>query len=138
MKAHDDEKVHIGEIIKKVMESKGIQASDLAVPLSTSASNVYSIFKRESVEVEKLCILSALLKFNLFQVYLNREPLKGLFGGEVEQLNSEILQLKKSLAEKDEIIADKKNIITFLEEKVKKLEHPQNTPTGKAKTPKRK
>lgn len=114
--------VHIGKVIKKLAESNGKTAKELAKLLSTSVSNVYDIYRRESIDIDKLSILSEYFKFNLFQYYLDREPLKTMFGDEIRKLKEEIIQLKKKLAEKDETISDKKNIITFLEEKLSSYE----------------
>ncbi|GAB3349948.1 hypothetical protein GCM10027566_06730 [Arachidicoccus ginsenosidivorans] len=113
--------VHIGEIIKELAKTNNKETTDIANYLSTSVSNIYSIYNRETIDVDKLKILSEYFKVNLFKYYLESEPLKAIADSEINQLKNEIAILKKQIIEKEETIKDKKNIIAFLEEKLNKM-----------------
>ncbi len=45
---------HIGNIVKNKTKSRGISVSELARRISTSRENIYSIFKRESIDTTLL------------------------------------------------------------------------------------
>ena len=55
---------HIGRIIKSVFDKSGISVSELARQLHCERTNVYTIFKRRTVDVELLANLSEILDHN--------------------------------------------------------------------------
>ncbi len=58
------EKLHIGQMIKAVFDESGISVSELARQLHCERTNVYTIFKRRTVDVELLANLSEILDHN--------------------------------------------------------------------------
>lgn len=56
--------VHIGQIIKSVFDESGMTVSELARCLSCERTNVYTIFRRRTVDVELLARLSEILSHN--------------------------------------------------------------------------
>ena len=56
--------VHIGHIIQSVFEESGMSVSELARRLRCERTNVYSIFKRRTLDVELLAMLSEALNHN--------------------------------------------------------------------------
>jgi DNA-binding Xre family transcriptional regulator len=56
--------IHIGKTIKKIAAEKGISVIELANKLNCSRINVYSIYKRKSIDTETLIDISFILKHN--------------------------------------------------------------------------
>ena len=56
--------VHIGQLIKSVFDESGMTVSELARQLRCERTNVYTIFKRRTVDVELLAMLSEILNHN--------------------------------------------------------------------------
>ena len=56
--------VHIGQIIKSVFDESGMTVSELAQRLRCERTNVYTIFRRRTVDVELLARLSEILSHN--------------------------------------------------------------------------
>ena len=65
------EMVHIGELIKSELNQQGRSASWLAKQLCCDRSNIYSIFKRQSIDTMMLMRISRVLNHNFFDVYCN-------------------------------------------------------------------
>ena len=61
--------IHIGRIIKKRFEDQGVSASWFAKQLCCDRTNIYSIFKRESIDTQLLTKISAILKHDFFKYY---------------------------------------------------------------------
>ena len=56
--------VHIGQLVKSVFEESGMSVSELARQLRCERTNVYTIFKRRTIDVELLAMLSEILNHN--------------------------------------------------------------------------
>ena len=56
--------VHIGQLVKSVFDESGMSVSELARQLRCERTNVYTIFKRRTVDVELLAMLSKILNHN--------------------------------------------------------------------------
>lgn len=61
--------IHIGSIIKKKFDELGISVSWFAKELCCDRTNVYSIFKRESIDTSLLVKISLILKHDFFKYY---------------------------------------------------------------------
>lgn len=61
--------IHIGSIIKKKFDEQGHPVSWLAKELCCDRTNVYSIFKRESVDTALLVKISLILNHDFFKYY---------------------------------------------------------------------
>lgn len=57
-------KIHIGHLVKSVFDESGMTVSELARQLSCERTNIYTIFKRRTVDVELLANLSEILNHN--------------------------------------------------------------------------
>lgn len=68
--------IHIGSIIKKKFEERGLSASWFAKELCCDRTNVYSIFKRESIDTALLEKISIILEHDFFVYYSNDMSLK--------------------------------------------------------------
>ena len=60
----ENDNVHIGHLIKSVFDESGMSVSELARQLHCERTNVYTIFKRRTVDVELLAMLSEILNHN--------------------------------------------------------------------------
>ena len=56
--------VHIGQLVKSVFDESGMTVSELARQLRCERTNVYTIFKRRTIDVELLAMLSIILNHN--------------------------------------------------------------------------
>ena len=56
--------VHIGQLVKTVFDESGMTVSELARKLNYERTNVYTIFKRRTIDVELLAMLSEILNYN--------------------------------------------------------------------------
>lgn len=56
--------VHIGQLVKDVFDESGMSVSELARQLRCERTNVYTIFKRRTIDVELLAMLSIILNHN--------------------------------------------------------------------------
>lgn len=64
--------VHIGKKIKEVLKNSGMKSKDFAEAINLSRTNIYSIFKRETVDTGLLKQISKVLNYN-FLDYLGEE-----------------------------------------------------------------
>lgn len=79
-----EREVHIGKLVKSVFSDSGMSVAELARQLHCERTNVYTIFRRRSVDVELLSRLSKILKHNFLA---DAMQLYGLFGTLPPQLN---------------------------------------------------
>ena len=61
--------IHIGSIIKEKFDEQGLSVSWFAKQLYCDRTNVYSIFKRESIDTALLIKISLILKYDFFKHY---------------------------------------------------------------------
>lgn len=64
--------IHIGSIIEQRVRSGGHSVSWLAAILCCERTNVYSIFRRRSIDSGLLYRISEALKFDFFALYSNQ------------------------------------------------------------------
>lgn len=57
-------RIHIGHLIKKVFDEKGISVTEFARRINCARPNVYSIFERYDIGVEQLIDISEALEHN--------------------------------------------------------------------------
>lgn len=63
----DPGNIHIGHMIKSVFDKSGMTVSELARRLHCERTNVYTIFKRRTVDVELLAKISKVLGHNFLE-----------------------------------------------------------------------
>ncbi len=61
--------LHIGKMIRSRIETSGMNKSEFARRINSTPQNVYSIFKRKSLDTEMLFEISRVLGFDFFQYY---------------------------------------------------------------------
>lgn len=58
---------HIGKKIEEVIREKRFSVAEFAQLINTNRNNVYSIFRRESVDTELLKKISEVLEYDFFR-----------------------------------------------------------------------
>lgn len=61
--------IHIGQIIEKVIHNQERSITWFSKKLYCDRTNVYSIFKRQSIDTELLLRISRILNHNFFNYY---------------------------------------------------------------------
>ena len=61
--------IHIGNKIKALVNKKGMSVSEFSRRINMSRENVYSIFKRKSIDTDLLTTISKILEYDFFQYY---------------------------------------------------------------------
>lgn len=61
--------IHIGSEIRRVMEEQGRSPSWLAKRINCERSNIYSIYKRESIDCKLLAKIGDTLGVNFFEYF---------------------------------------------------------------------
>lgn len=103
--------VVIGEIIHELVKASGLKAKVVAEQVNVSQSTLFGIYKRDSVDIDKLISFSKLLNENLFLYYLEEEPLKSMFSKDTISLQNHIVDLKAEVNAKNEKLKDLTDII---------------------------
>lgn len=67
--------LHIGRLVKTVFERSGMTVTDFARQLNCERTNVYTIFKRRTIDVELLVNISKILGYNFFEDVLKETNL---------------------------------------------------------------
>jgi transcriptional regulator with XRE-family HTH domain len=83
--------INMGQMIKKVLKERGISISDFAKAIHCSRTNVYGIFKRQSIDIERLKQIANVLELDVadFIVLKRRESNKRVV---IVEINEEDLE----------------------------------------------
>jgi hypothetical protein len=74
------ETIHIGKIIEQKVKERKLTVVEFAAAIGHSRDYVYSIFHKQSIDIELLRLISKTLNYNfLSEVYLNRQAIKKHF-----------------------------------------------------------
>lgn len=112
--------LHIGEKIREKARERRIGPSELGRMINTSKQNIYSIFKRKTVDTDLLHKLSEALQFDFFSYYIERRegrPEKRT----LPQSKQEVAELKKDLEHYKEKCELLEKLNTYLEKEVQKF-----------------
>ena len=66
-----DNQIHIGQIIQKTLQEKGISASWLASKINCHTTNMYKIFQKKYIDPQLMEAISIALDIDLFASYSN-------------------------------------------------------------------
>jgi len=80
--------VHIGNKIKSTVQKRGMLVAEFARRINKSRENVYSIFRRKTIDTGLLVTISKVLDHDFFQYYT---PL----AAQVQKLTEELKTLKE-------------------------------------------
>lgn len=94
----------IGQLIKNKLDASNLSVSDFARLIDVERSNVYNIFKRESIDTELLKKIGHILKYDFFQDLLEEETrMEILFKNRIENTIYVPIKLTDSEIEKLDI-----------------------------------
>ncbi len=96
--------IHIGEIIKNLVKSKGISVTEFADKINYSRRNVYEIFDKKTIDTGLLIKIGSVLGKNLFLLYVSDMEIAE-HKADKKSTNDELV----------ETVAQLKNIVTSLE-----------------------
>jgi transcriptional regulator with XRE-family HTH domain len=60
---------HIGYLIKQKVKERGVNMNDFAKAIHCSRPNAYSIFRRKSVNIDLLQLVSEALNYDFVEIY---------------------------------------------------------------------
>jgi transcriptional regulator with XRE-family HTH domain len=66
--------IHIGNAIQEKMKERGWCAEQLAEKIHCERTNVYDIFKRESIDIKQLIRISAALEYDFYTALYPPQP----------------------------------------------------------------
>ncbi len=89
--------IHIGRKIKQVFEKKGMTISEFGRRIHKSRENIYSIFKRKSIDTALLESISKVLEHDFFSYYtsLQKELQKLKEENKMQKRIIELMEKKK-------------------------------------------
>ncbi len=61
--------IHIGNKIKGIVSKRGMSVSEFGRRINKSRENVYSIFKRKTIDTGLLSVISKVLEYDFFEYY---------------------------------------------------------------------
>lgn len=67
--------MHIGKLIRDVVQLRGMTVVCLASKLSCSRANVYKIFDKKSIDTDMLIRISSILEYDFFLAISDNEQL---------------------------------------------------------------
>jgi hypothetical protein len=82
--------IHIGNKIKGVVSKKGMSVSEFGRRINKSRENVYSIYKRKTIDTGLLLVISKVLEYDFFEYYTSLST-------EVQKLRDENATLKEMI-----------------------------------------
>ncbi len=64
-----ERKIHIGKVVKRIADERGMKYTELAKRMNTSPQNVQGMFSRATLQTETLVQLSEVLNHDFFEHY---------------------------------------------------------------------
>jgi len=65
--------IHVGEMIKQKVKERGIKITDFAQAIHCNRNNVYSIYRRKSIDIELLLRISKVLQYDFINEICNKD-----------------------------------------------------------------
>ncbi|MDR1154480.1 MAG: helix-turn-helix domain-containing protein [Bacteroidales bacterium] len=90
---------HIGSIIREKVRERRIRVNDFAKAIHCSRPNVYSIFRRKSINIDLLRLISKALNYDFTEIYNKSLEMP-------KELESCVIVLETSRKKLDELQAD--------------------------------
>nr|WP_295931983.1 hypothetical protein [uncultured Dyadobacter sp.] len=113
----------IGQIIKRVAESKGISQKALGEKINRTKQGVASIYRRATIDTDLLREISVALDHDFFAHFYEYSDLErfklqqfSTMESEMVYLNEKLEQATKLLSSQEELLVVQRKLITNLEE----------------------
>lgn len=117
----------IGQIIKRVATSKRLSQREFGEKINRTKQAVASIYRRATIDIELLKVISEKLEHDFLEYYYEDEPFKAFrdikekeWEEKVNGLKCELISKDKLVEKNEEIISLQRKYIAELEEKLKK------------------
>ena len=118
----------IGQIIKRIAESKGVTQQALGEKVSRTKQGIASVYRRGTIDTDLLREISVALDYDFFAHFYD-DPSLSKFKIEqglearttVENLTEKLAQANKLIASYEELLEVQRNLIARLEESASKL-----------------
>ncbi|WP_312362424.1 hypothetical protein [Sphingobacterium sp.] len=117
----------IGQIIKRVATSKGLSQSQFGEKINRTKQAVAGIYKRSTIDIELLKVISVQLDHDFLEYYYESEPFKTFrdlkeskWAQKVNILENELASRDKLIEKNEEILLLQRKYIAELEEKLSK------------------
>lgn len=85
---------HIGQLIEKELHRQERSITWFAKRLYCDRTNVYNIFKRQSLDTDLLLRISIILDYNFFQVYSAMYDKKVIINDTPEETNKMTIEIR--------------------------------------------
>jgi transcriptional regulator with XRE-family HTH domain len=89
-------KIDIGETIRKVAQAQGWTTIDLAKAIGCERTNLYDIYKRESVDINLLMRISEVMNHDFLQYYATDTPVSSKYATVLIVGEEQLQELKQN------------------------------------------
>jgi transcriptional regulator with XRE-family HTH domain len=121
----------IGQIIKKVANSHGLNQTQVGQKIGRTKQGVASIYKRDTIDTDLLVNISDKLNHDFLSYYYEEEPMSAFKKIEIDKWESKITALEAIIVIKDENLRDRKELVEtqrkLIEELYAKLARTDNS-----------
>ncbi len=89
-----------------MVHERGLKVRAVAEFISVSESTLFNIYKRKSIDIDKMIRFSQLFDTNLFLYYFDDEPIKSMLGQQTNSLQKQLIDLQTELEAKNQKLKD--------------------------------
>ncbi|MBE8722153.1 helix-turn-helix domain-containing protein [Sphingobacterium pedocola] len=115
-------KEKIGQIIKQVATSKGLSQKQFGDKINRTKQAVANIYKRSTIDIELLKVISEQLDHDFLDYYYEDEPFKTFRDLKVKEWEEKINTLVGELNSKDKLIEKNDEILLLQRKYIAQLE----------------
>ncbi|MEN5057153.1 hypothetical protein [Sphingobacterium kitahiroshimense] len=112
----------IGQIIKRVATSKGLSQSQFGEKINRTKQAVAGIYKRSTIDIELLKVISVQLDHDFLEYYYESEPFKTFRALKEKEWEQKINILENELASKDKLIEKNEELLLLQRKYIAELE----------------
>ncbi len=86
----------IGQLIKERVEAQNMDVTDFAKRINRERSNVYNIFKRDSIDTKLLKIIGQVLDYDFFQHFIENKTIDRIKAQDITKKAKVFLEIEIS------------------------------------------
>jgi plasmid maintenance system antidote protein VapI len=113
--------INIGELIKDEYKRQGLNQKEFGVLIHRHEKTIANIILRKTIDTNLLLEISKALKHDFFKYFYEEEPLKELREKEMIAITIEIENLKREVAQKEEMLLTNNRYIQSQEDVIRLL-----------------
>ena len=103
--------LHIGQLVKAVFDKSGMSVAEFARQINCERTNVYTIFRRRTIDVELLVKISYILEHNFLDDVMQLTGLRAKFS---PSLNLNISFDNRTAEETNDVIKQMEKLVSTL------------------------